>query len=179
MAASPVDGMYEEWRPVRGYEGLYEVSALGRVRSLPREVIGKTKRGEPCVRRRKGKELKPDGWGTGHQKVTLYGAQGVDRQLIHRLALEAFVGPCPPGMEGCHWDDNPSNNTLGNLRWASRSENKMDSVRNGIHHQARKTHCPQGHELTPEPWRPNRRWCEACVRKSKREYQQRQAGVKT
>jgi HNH endonuclease len=52
--------------------------------------------------------------------------------VIHHLVLEAFIGPCPPGMEGCHFDDNPYNNRLSNLRWDTSEENKADALRNGL-----------------------------------------------
>jgi hypothetical protein len=54
-------------------------------------------------------------------------------RAVHRLVLEAFVGPCPPGMEGCHGDGNPANNALPNLRWDSHSGNQLDAVRHGTH----------------------------------------------
>jgi hypothetical protein len=50
---------------------------------------------------------------------------------VHRIVLEAFVGPCPEGMECCHNDGNPRNNNVTNLRWDTRSANQMDSVRHG------------------------------------------------
>lgn len=53
------------------------------------------------------------------------------QHFIHRLVLEAFVGPCPPGLQGCHKDDDPLNNHLGNLRWDTQKANAEDSVRNG------------------------------------------------
>ncbi len=49
----------------------------------------------------------------------------------HRLVLLAFVGPCPEGRECCHWDGNPSNNSLSNLRWGTKSENARDKERHG------------------------------------------------
>jgi hypothetical protein len=66
---------------------------------------------------------------------------------MHILVLEAFVGPRPAGMEGCHWDDDPTNNHLSNLRWDTRSANARDAVRNGRNQGKNKTHCPRGHEL--------------------------------
>lgn len=51
--------------------------------------------------------------------------------LVHRLVLEAFVGPCPEGLECCHEDGDPMNNTVGNLRWGTRESNYADSVRHG------------------------------------------------
>lgn len=66
---------------------------------------------------------------------------------LHRLILEAFRGPCPVGMEGLHWDDNPLNNCISNLRWGTHLENIQDSKRNGTfrtgsgerHHKAELT----------------------------------------
>ena len=69
---------------------------------------------------------------------------------IHHLVLESFVGPRPADYEACHYDDNPLNNTLSNLRWDTRSANMADRVRNRIWHQSIKTHCPRGHEYTVE-----------------------------
>lgn len=51
---------------------------------------------------------------------------------VHRLVLEAFVGPCPDGMEGCHFPDrNPANNRLENLRWDTPKSNAADKVIHG------------------------------------------------
>lgn len=55
--------------------------------------------------------------------------------LVHRLVLEAFVGPCPEGMMACHADDNPTNNNLSNLRWGTIHDNLADAYRNGRIHQ--------------------------------------------
>lgn len=51
--------------------------------------------------------------------------------LIHRLVLLAFVGPCPEGMEGCHFDGNRLNNNLTNLRWDTRKANCADTAKHG------------------------------------------------
>jgi hypothetical protein len=78
------------------------------------------------------------------------------------------VGPRPEGLEGCHWNDDPTDNRVDNLRWGTRSANVLDSVRNGTHHMARRTHCPQGHAYTPENtylYPPDgRRACRECRR---------------
>jgi hypothetical protein len=50
---------------------------------------------------------------------------------VHRLVLETFVGPCPPGMECCHEDDDRGNNVLSNLRWDTPKANAADRERNG------------------------------------------------
>lgn len=51
---------------------------------------------------------------------------------VHQLVLEAFVGPCPPGMECCHEDNNHGNNRLSNLRWDTHKANMADAVRQGV-----------------------------------------------
>lgn len=51
--------------------------------------------------------------------------------MIHRLVLEAFVGPCPRGHEACHNNGNPADNRLENLRWGTREDNLRDIVRHG------------------------------------------------
>ena len=53
--------------------------------------------------------------------------------FVHRLVLLTFVGPCPYGMECCHYDGNPSNNNLVNLRWDTRKENRKDQLRHGTY----------------------------------------------
>jgi len=56
---------------------------------------------------------------------------GPTYRYVHRLILEAFVGPCPPGMVACHNDGDRSNNTPGNLRWDTVQSNLADKVRHG------------------------------------------------
>lgn len=130
----------ETWIAVPGYEGIYEVSDQGHVRSLDHVIV--TKRG--VARRIPGGELKLS---TGlYWRVTLSDAPRPARTMpIHHLVLEAFVGPRPDGMVARHLDDNRDNNRLSNLTYGSLSDNSRDAVRNGVHPYARKTHCPKGH----------------------------------
>jgi hypothetical protein len=96
---------------------------------------------------------------------------------VHRLVLEAFVGACPDGLQACHFDDNPTNNHLSNLRWDTPSANMYDKVRNGHHHLARRTHCKRGHAFDETNTRINRRGgraCRQCVRDSFRRCRDRQ-----
>lgn len=68
--------------------------------------------------------------------------------LVHRLIAEAFLGPAPQGKPlVLHWDDNPTNNRVSNLRWGDLSDNQRDAVRNGTHASTRKTDCKRGHPL--------------------------------
>ncbi len=137
-----------EWRPVVGYEGLYEVSNTGRVRSVARVVVythhrsGKpVRRAFPAVERVVG--VHP----SGHRQVTLSREGRVWTWTVHTLVLRAFVGPCPPGLEGLHDDGDPANNHVGNLSWGTRSENMLDRVRHGRHWQATRERCPREHLL--------------------------------
>jgi hypothetical protein len=153
--------MNETWLPVPGYESLYEVSDHGRVRSMDRLQ----RRGPaPGMCYRRGRILKPMRSTVGRLKVGLYSGGARRMFLIHRLVLEAFVGPCPDGMEACHYDDDPDNNHLSNLRWDTRLANRADLVRNGIHWNTRKTHCLRGHEFTPDNtyYFANVRHCRRC-----------------
>lgn len=123
--------MSERWLPVVGFEGQYEVSDLGRVRSLDRLLPWKrtlrTGTVVDCLRRHAGRILVPQAQEAGHLWVQLgRGAQ----VYVHHVVLEAFVGPQPLGHVGLHWDDDPSNNRLLNLRWGTRSDNYADFVRN-------------------------------------------------
>jgi hypothetical protein len=137
-----MDSTSETWKPVVGYEGSYEVSDQGRVRSLDRFVI--TRGG---VRKRtKGKTLRTSVMNTGYLQVSLGRAKTV---TVHRLVLEAFVGPAPEGSEACHYPDpDRSNSALSNLRWGTRSDNIRDCIEHGHHVMTNRLHCPRGHEYT-------------------------------
>lgn len=137
--------MNERWLPVPGYEGLYSVSDQGRVRAEAKVTLR-----NGIVQPRKQRMLSPVPLPRGHLKVRLVREGHTKAFLVHRLVLLAFVGPCPEGMEGCHLDDDPANNHLSNLRWDSRSANMHDRVRNGRHHNARKTECSQGHPFNEQ-----------------------------
>lgn len=160
----------ERWLPVSGYEGSYEVSDLGRVRSLDRI----TDRG----RKWRGRVMSPAPMrSNGYLIVSLWRDGSQRTTLVHRLVLSAFVGPAPDGAEGLHGDGDPENNKLTNLSWGTHSENEMDKVRHGTHPHARKTHCPQGHPYDDEntyvyPGRAHR-GCRTCRREYMRNYKQR------
>lgn len=74
----------------------------------------------------------PDESDKGHLRVELRDGNGqVERFLVHRLVLELFIGQCPSGMEGCHGDGNPANNSLSNLRWDTSKGNWEDRKKHG------------------------------------------------
>ena len=118
----------EEWRPIVGFEGLYEVSDQGRVRSVARTV----KRGKSThsVRER---ILKPATQRSryGHKHVQLYRQGKQKTALVSHLVAYAFLGPRPKGAEVCHNDGDASNNRLENLRYGTRLENEADKLKHG------------------------------------------------
>ena len=73
---------------------------------------------------------------TGHLQITINGRH----TRIHTLVLEAFVGPCPDGMECCHNDGNSQNNVLDNLRWDTRLHNVHDMVKHGRSPRGERNH---------------------------------------
>lgn len=157
--------MKEEWRPVVGYEGRYEVSNHGRVRSLDRTIQCKDGR----TQRWKGGIKKLCKNHSGYPTVGLQRDGKKRTEYVHRLVLEAFTGPCPEGMLARHLDDNPENNNIDNLKWGSPRDNQLDAVRNGRNYWSNKTHCDLGHEFIPENLRKNQltrgyRGCLACHR---------------
>lgn len=81
---------------------------------------------------------------------------------VHRLVLEAFVGPCSPGQEACHANDIGWDNRLDNLRWDTSLANSLDAVINGKHHHANKTHCNKHGQEYHVPASGGRRYCKAC-----------------
>jgi len=137
----PDDGL--QWRPVVGFEGLYSVSEAGTVRSEPR-LVAKGRGG--AMRRVGGQVLKAKIDKDGYLVVALHRAGAKpDDAHVHRLVLEAFKGPCPPGLEACHEDGNGANCTLNNLRWDTRQANANDKMAHGTmiigeqHHKAKLT----------------------------------------
>lgn len=109
----------ECWLPVPDWEGLYEVSDMGRVRSLSR-------------RRHPGRILKPTKTRDGFYWRVDLSRNGEQRtRLIHQLVLEAFVGPRPEGMVACHGPARSLDNRLSNLSYGTVSENNLDKARDG------------------------------------------------
>lgn len=115
----------ETWKPVPDYEGIYEVSDLGRVRRVS------AAKGATQGRIIDGRTNKD-----GYRRVTLCAAPRPDLdKLVHVLVLEVFVDPCPPGMEACHGDGDPGNAALSNLRWDTPKANADDRRLHGTHVQ--------------------------------------------
>ena len=113
----------ETWKPVASYEGLYEVSDQGRVRRVP----GFTSDGH----KHKGGLIAPQIASHGYPVAGLSKNGRVKQQLIHRMVLEAFEGPCPEGNEARHLDGDRANPSASNLRWGTPLENAADKEAHG------------------------------------------------
>ena len=150
--------------PVTTWEWVYEVSDLGRIRSLDRELPFISKHGTPSVMRIKGMIRKPVLLNR-YMTVKLQLKERSELHYVHRIVLEAFVGPCPPGMEACHGVGGQLDNRLSNLRWDTLSQNGLDTVRHGNHFQKNKTHCKRNHPLSGNNLRMEGtfRRCKACI----------------
>ena len=107
----------EEWVPVLGSEGSYEVSNLGRIKSVERWIERTDGKRNHIMER----ILTTTRINSGYITVQL-GRNG-GKYLVHRLVWEAFNGPIPPGMQVNHINEDKTDNRLENLNLMTRSEN--------------------------------------------------------
>lgn len=157
-----MQSMPERWADIDDYEDCYQVSDLGRVRSLDRIVQHADRKMHV-----RGRILVTSPDRDGYLQVNLWRDGQGRNHKVHRLVLTAFVGPAPASHVACHNDGDPANNCLPNLRWDTCSENSFDVVRHGRSAQANRSACPRGHRLV-EPnlveffRRKGHRTCRAC-----------------
>lgn len=124
--------LIEEWRPVIGGRGVYEVSSLGRVRSLDRITICKGVKNKVHNRKYRGRYLT---W-VGHPE-TAYAAVGIllengrTQKEVHLMVAEAFIGPVPRGCVANHKDLDKWNNRSSNLEYITQGENVQHAIQAG------------------------------------------------
>ena len=130
----------ETWKAVPGYEGYYEASTMGRVRSVDRVVVLTNRLGadRPCVY--KSRVLKPRVGGTEDRHIlprcqVVLSKDGDTKSIqVQRIIAETFI-PNPDRLETVnHKDGNPQNNAVENLEWASRAENNRHAFKNNLIH---------------------------------------------
>lgn len=150
----------ERWRPVPGWEGLYEASDKGRARSLPRMAMT----GRAGMKLRPGRVLKPHRNPHGYLYVNFSRPGFRQTFQVHVLVMLTFAGPCPEGKQVRHLNGVPDDNRWapgdddaqviaagGNLIYGTPKKNAEDrDEQHGRNFQSNKTHCPQDHEYTEE-----------------------------
>lgn len=137
----------EEWRDIQSWEGFYQVSDLGRVRSLPREILNSGR-----VLKLKGRVLRAsptDGTSSDYAKVCLQDKASARKEMrkVHKLVAETFLDKPEWADRVCHKNGDTSDNSLTNLRWDTQSGNVADTIKHGRHPNASKTACIRGHLL--------------------------------
>jgi hypothetical protein len=118
----------EEWKDIKEYEGLYQVSSYGKVRSLPKEwVIGKG-----GIKKHDGMILKPGIQTMGYYYVNLYKNKKIKFIAVHRLVAKAFIQNDDNNLVVNHIDGNKINNNSNNLEWISQKANIEHALDNNL-----------------------------------------------
>lgn len=117
------------WKPIKNYEGYYEVNENGEVRSVDRIVTTKK---DGVVKHLKGRYLIPHESGRGYPAVTLSKNRHLKTTYIHSLVAEAFLPQHDPNLVINHIDGNKWNNTVSNLEWITYSQNNQHAYDNGL-----------------------------------------------
>lgn len=126
----------EEWRPVIGYEGLYEVSSLGRVRSLDQVVKYKDGRTRLSLGRVRRLSVSSNGYLT----VGLCDNKLQRTKTVHRLVARAFIPNLKGKPEVNHKDGDKTNNHASNLEWVTRQENIRHAIDTGLNRHQGTSH---------------------------------------
>ena len=132
----------EVWLDIKDYEGYYQVSNLGRIRSLDREI----KHSKNHTRFIKGKilSLRENKSRAGYLEVSLHKNKKEKRFRVHRLVAEAFLNNENNFPQVNHIDGDKSNNTIWNLEWVTDLQNKKHAWENGLYssnHRKREIEC--------------------------------------
>lgn len=120
--------MKEIWKPISGYEGFYEISSKGRVRSLDREIIFRNGNKRKYI----GKILRQK-YHNGYAMVNLNKNKECETVYIHQLVAKHFIGERPKNLVVNHKDGIKTNNNVENLEYITSSENNMHANNLGLH----------------------------------------------
>lgn len=135
----------EVWRDVKGYEGKYQVSNYGNVKSIER----KTKRNDGVLYTVLGKAKKPTKWGAGYEVVNLWKSNKQHMEYVHRLVAEAFIKNPENKPYINHIDGNKTNNNVDNLEWCTAHENADHAWRTGLRKGSKPIRCVETGEIFP------------------------------
>ena len=124
--------MKEIWKDINGYEGIYQISNFGRVKSLERKI---PLNHHPIFMSVLQEKILKPGLCRGYRRVTLSKNKQKEQFQVHRLVLEAFSESCPDGFEANHKNFNRADNRIENLEWVTRSENLKHCFRHGRNNQ--------------------------------------------
>lgn len=141
----------EIWKPIIGYEGYYEVSNMGNIRSVERKVECPNRWGGFNIMRYESILLKPITINSGYLVVTLSKKNKPKRELVHRLVAEAFIPNPDKKPEVNHINEIKTDNRSENLEWMTKSENLHygTGVFRGHHNRDRKWHREHYGGLNP------------------------------
>ena len=145
LKQSIVDGA-ECWRPVKGYEGRYEVSDLGRIRSIQR-TIRKSSKSRSSYDYTVPARMMRQPLRAGYPSVTLYRDAVKVRESVHRIVAAAFLGAVSDGLVVCHIDGDRRNNRASNLRLDTPAANSADMISHGKSLVGTRNHLAK---LTPD-----------------------------
>lgn len=132
------DSMQKEWRDVIGFEGFYQVSNYGGIRSVNHFSRNNTNGGKRMV---PGKVIKPYRAGAGYAYVTLSKNEKRHKVAVHRIVAETFIPNDDNLDEVNHIDGDKANNSVENLEWVSHKDNIIHMVKNGLTRKATPVMC--------------------------------------
>lgn len=118
----------EKWKDVEGYEGIYQVSDRGRLRSVDRVVISKN----GVKRKVKGRLMKQSTSNYGYKVITLRKGEIKKSHRVHRLVAESFINKEEGKTLINHKDGDKCNNRAENLEWCTNSENMKHAFKSGL-----------------------------------------------
>lgn len=154
----------EIWKPVKNYEGIYEISSYGNLRSVDRQCIYKN----GSIKLLKGKPKKLQYIQDKYVITTLSKDNTLKTFAVHLLVAEAFLPRVLNKTQINHIDGNKHNNHIENLEWVTPSENKIHAFKTGLQ---KRTGISKYHNVTycDNPLRPNRKW-RASIRYKRKNY---------
>lgn len=121
----------EKWKPVFGFEGFYEVSSIGRVKTIARSVWFTSKKGGRFQRLKRAKFVYVGDNGHGYKLVWLNKNNVTTVRTVHSLVAVTFIGPYPNKQEVSHKNGIRSDNRLENLEYKTRAANHRDKIKHG------------------------------------------------